>query len=143
MLLPWAPKAATRSEAERSPSLSASMIPKASLNCWMAEWEKDSKMLAFLGILCLVLVDSGSKYLNNKMIEITGQSYNYNHLRMSPLLLLQPKEWNCPVSQDQSKLRLSSLIVQERGGVLLSSLRSLIVSAVSLSQESDSSFNYL
>ena len=51
MLLPWAPKAATRSEADRRPSLSVSMMPKASLNCWMAEWEKDSKMLAFLGIL--------------------------------------------------------------------------------------------
>ena len=55
MLFPWAPNAATRSEAERRPSLSASMIPKASLNCWMAEWEKDSKMLAFLGILAYLL----------------------------------------------------------------------------------------
>ena len=53
MLLPWAPKAATRSEAERRPSLSVSMIPKASLNCWMAEWEKDSKMLAFLGMMMI------------------------------------------------------------------------------------------
>jgi len=38
------------------PSLSVSMMPKASLNCWMADWEKDSKMLAFLGILKVVLV---------------------------------------------------------------------------------------
>jgi hypothetical protein len=34
--------------------LSTSMMPKASLNCWMAEWEKESKMLAFLGILGLL-----------------------------------------------------------------------------------------
>ena len=32
-------------------TLSASMMPKASLNCWMAEWEKESKMLAFLGMV--------------------------------------------------------------------------------------------
>ena len=54
MLFPWAAKAATRSEEERRPSLSVSMIPKASLNCWMAEWEKDSKIFAFLGILVVV-----------------------------------------------------------------------------------------
>merc|ERR1719397_2001697 len=57
MDLPWLPKAVTRSEAEMRPSLSQSMMPKASLNCWMAEWEKESKMLAFLGILSLVEVN--------------------------------------------------------------------------------------
>ena len=59
MLFPWAAKAATRSEEERRPSLSASMMPKASLNCWMAEWEKESKMLAFLGMMELVVVPVG------------------------------------------------------------------------------------
>ena len=33
--------------------LTTSMMPKASLNCWIAEWEKESKMLAFLGMLRL------------------------------------------------------------------------------------------
>ena len=59
MLFPWAAKAATRSEEERRPSLSVSMIPKASLNCLMAEWEKESKMLAFLGMMELVVVPVG------------------------------------------------------------------------------------
>merc|ERR1719341_887642 len=53
MDLRWLPKAGTRAEAEMRPSLSQSMMPKASLNCWMAEWEKESKMLAFLGILTI------------------------------------------------------------------------------------------
>ena len=35
------------------------MMPKASLNCWMAEWEKESKMLAFLGMMELVVVPVG------------------------------------------------------------------------------------
>ena len=35
------------------------MMPKASLNCWMAEWEKESKMLAFLGMMALVVVPVG------------------------------------------------------------------------------------
>merc|ERR1719215_1339981 len=73
MLFPWAAKAATRSEEDRRPSLSVSMIPKASLNCWIAEWEKDSKMLAFLGILVFV-----------------GDGTSVIYLRVSPLLLLQP-----------------------------------------------------
>ena len=30
-----------------------------SLNCWMAEWEKESKMLAFLGMMELVVVPVG------------------------------------------------------------------------------------
>jgi hypothetical protein len=29
------------------------MMPKASLNCWIAEWEKESKMFAFLGMMRL------------------------------------------------------------------------------------------
>merc|ERR1719339_306164 len=60
MDLPWLPKAVTRSEAEMRPSLSQSMMPKASLNCWMAEWEKESKMLAFLGMVKLVGLTAGS-----------------------------------------------------------------------------------
>ena len=44
-------KLTTRSSAERRPSLLQSMMPKASLNCWMAEWEKESKILAFLGMV--------------------------------------------------------------------------------------------
>ena len=31
-----------------------------SLNCWMAEWEKESKMLAFLGMVKLVGLTAGS-----------------------------------------------------------------------------------
>merc|ERR1719422_2993008 len=59
VVLVVSPKAATRSEEDRSPSLSASMMPKASLNCWMAEWEKESKMLAFLGMVVLVVAPVG------------------------------------------------------------------------------------
>jgi hypothetical protein len=33
--------------------LTVSMMPKASLNCWIAEWEKESKMFAFLGMMRL------------------------------------------------------------------------------------------
>merc|ERR1712241_473061 len=61
--LPTELKAATMSEEDRRPSLSASMIPKASLNSWICLWEKRAKtleplFLAFfdpepLAIVCL------------------------------------------------------------------------------------------
>merc|ERR1719266_3304480 len=43
--LPTELKAATMSEEDKRPSLSASVIPKASLNSWICLWEKRAKML--------------------------------------------------------------------------------------------------
>merc|ERR1712098_758403 len=43
--LPTELKAATMSEEDKRPSLSASMIPKASLNSWICLWEKRAKTL--------------------------------------------------------------------------------------------------
>merc|ERR1712165_682967 len=45
MDLPTAPKAFFKSEADRMPSLSVSMMPKASLNSWICLWENMAKML--------------------------------------------------------------------------------------------------
>merc|ERR1711894_818438 len=42
---PTPAKAATRSELDKRPSLSASMIPKASLNSWICLWEKRANTL--------------------------------------------------------------------------------------------------
>merc|ERR1719461_990476 len=65
MDLPTEEKAATMSEEDKRPSLSASMIPKASLNSWICLWLKRAKtleplFLAFfdpepLAILCLLV----------------------------------------------------------------------------------------
>ena len=45
------------------------MIPKASLNCWMAEWEKESKMLAFLGMVVLVVAPVGPE-TRSKLVKL-------------------------------------------------------------------------
>merc|ERR1712080_494238 len=50
-------KACTRSSASRMPFLLISMMPKASLNCWMADWLKKSKMFFSLPmLLCYIQV---------------------------------------------------------------------------------------
>ena len=53
-------------------TLSASMMPKASLNCWMAEWEKESKMLAFLGMVVLVVVPVGPE-TRSKLVKLVNK----------------------------------------------------------------------
>ena len=52
---PTPAKAATRSELDKRPSLSASMIPKASLNSWICLWEKRANTLEPLFLAFLKL----------------------------------------------------------------------------------------
>jgi len=68
------------------------MMPKASLNCWMAEWEKDSKMLAFLGMLSLVVLDLVLEPLfSNELLWITVRNQRldlkFTHLQRFQLAL--------------------------------------------------------
>ena len=61
-------------------------MPKASLNCWMAEWEKDSKILAFLGIL---KIGGGSKSCN---ITYVTKWFHWFSLMISHSFNLPKKE---------------------------------------------------
>ena len=61
------------------------MMPKASLNCWMAEWEKESKMLAFLGMVVLVVAPVGPE-TRSKLVKLVNKVLLHQHCTLAALI---------------------------------------------------------